>query len=113
MTDHSSILREAWQSQGQIGIAWYRPEQWARLLEIAADRDKLDARYEDWLVSAQRVLVRLNAEGTPARRVEVDVEQLREWCQAKSRPVDAAARSEFVAFTLQQRYEAGRGATDV
>ncbi len=85
MADHSSILREVGRSQGEVEVAWYRPEQWAQLLAIAADREKLHARYEDWLASAQRTLLRLNAEGTPAKRVDVDVEQVRGWCEVESR----------------------------
>src|SRR5574341_46816 len=57
MADHSSILREVGRSQGEVEVAWYRPEQWAQLLAIAADREKLRARYENWLASAQRTLL--------------------------------------------------------
>src|SRR6266704_4477633 len=35
------------------GIAWYRRDQWGRLRELAADPDKLEESYEDWLVGAQ------------------------------------------------------------
>jgi hypothetical protein len=30
-----------------IGAAWYRREQWARLLEISTDREKLEDSYDE------------------------------------------------------------------
>ena len=32
----------------QVGLAGYSREDWERLREIAADREKLDDAYEDW-----------------------------------------------------------------
>ena len=84
------------------GVAWYRREEWARLREVAADRDKLDESYEEWLAGAQRTLVRLAVAGGPARPVHVDVDALILWCRAENRPVDSAARAAFVAQELRR-----------
>ncbi len=39
----------------QVGIAWYRPEQWARLLEISEDRDDLETTWEEWRREVERL----------------------------------------------------------
>lgn len=84
-----------------VAVAWYRRDQWARLRELAADGDRLEASYEDWLANARRTLVGASIAGVPARRVDVDVEALARWCREEGRPLDAGARAEFAARVLR------------
>jgi len=56
------------------GIAWYRRDQWGRLRELAADPNKLEESYDDWLVGAQKTLVQIAVTGVRAQRVDVDVD---------------------------------------
>ena len=84
------------------GFAWYRREQWARLRELASDRDKLDNSYDEWLAGAQKALLATALAGVSAKRVDVDVDALFRWCQAEGRSVDSAARAAFVAKELRQ-----------
>jgi len=87
------------------GVAWYRPEQWSRLVEVCSDADALDDSYEDWLRKATARYEELTAAGWTLKRVEVDVEQLRAWCVVRGRPVDGKARSAYAAFLLEQQYK--------
>lgn len=84
------------------GFGWYRREQWSRLRDVASDRDKLDVSYDRWLAGAQKALIEMALAGVAARRVDVDVEALLQWCQRERRPVDSAARAEFVADELRR-----------
>jgi hypothetical protein len=85
-----------------FGVAWFRREQWARLVEICADREALDASYDDWLQSATARFAELTAAGYSLKRVDVDVERLLAWCAVRGRPVDAAACSEYAAAMLAE-----------
>ena len=38
-----------------IGIGWYDRAQWTKLKQVAADAEKLDDTYEDWLRRAPSV----------------------------------------------------------
>ena len=87
------------------GVAWYRREQWSRLREVASDRDKLDASYEEWLAGAQKTRVEMAVAGVRARRVDVDVDALVRWCQGDGRRVDSAARAAFVALELRRAHQ--------
>jgi len=87
-----------------IGVAWYRPEQWDRLLQIAADREVLEDTFEEWKVIAEESLKKF-ARGYHLRKVDIDVEELLGWCNAHNRPVDGAARSEFAAEKLREQGE--------
>ena len=84
----------------KTGVAWFRVEQWERLRDISADKDNLEETYEEWVVSAEKALVNLRAQGINARKVDVDVEELFQWCQTKRIPVNSESRSRFVAEKL-------------
>jgi hypothetical protein len=87
------------------GIAWYRRDQWARLRELAADADRLEEAYEDWLVGAQKTIVQMTATGVRVRRVDIDLDDLVGWCRREGCPLDSAARAAFVAERLRSGFE--------
>ena len=95
MTDNSLIT----------GIAWYRRDQWARLRGLAADPDKLEESYDDWLAGAQKTLIRMAATKVRAQRVEVDVDALVRWCRLEGRPMDSAARAAYAASQLKRAHQ--------
>lgn len=88
------------------GIAWYYPEQWDMLLEVSIDRDSLEKTHESWLRLAEKAMFDFKRSGGSPRKVYVDVEKLSAWCKAQNRPVDGAARAEFVQALLIQKVEA-------
>jgi len=90
-----------------FGMCWYRPDQWERLLETAADREKLEDTHAGWLASATKGLFRMRAAGMSVDPVEVDVEAMLRWCRVIGRPFDSAARAEYVAELLRKRHEPG------
>jgi hypothetical protein len=85
-----------------VGIAWYRPEQWALLREVSTDRDKISEIWSEWEATASQKLAELRELGLDIRKVDVDVDELRAWCEQRQRSVDAGARSEYVAEKLRR-----------
>lgn len=85
----------------KLGFAWYRKEQWDRLLAVSSDRDCLEETYEGWLVIARKSFDEFKRAGNDVYRVDVDVEELIRWCQKRKRPIDGKARSEFAVHKLQ------------
>lgn len=88
-----------------VGVAWYRPGQWQRLLEVAADRDSLHDTHAEWEIEVTAKLHDLRKMGIPVRRVDVDVEELLRWCNERDLELDGAARSRFVAEKLSSTAE--------
>jgi hypothetical protein len=86
-------------------MAWYRRDQWARLRELAADADRLEEAYEDWLAGAQKTVVQMTAAGVRVRRVEIDLDELVRWCRHEGRPLDSAARAAFAAERLRSDFD--------
>ena len=86
-------------------MAWYRSEQWDRLLQIADGRDVLEDTYEEWQVVAEKGLKKFAKLGYNYRKVDIDIEELLEWCDTHKRSVDGAARSEFASKKLREQGE--------
>jgi hypothetical protein len=80
-------------------VAWYDPEQYLRLLELADDREQLHDTYEEWLEGFERLLARM---GPAAQKVAVDVDELAAWCRHEGLPLDGAARARYVSEWLQK-----------
>ena len=71
------------------GVAWYHAEQWPRLLEVSVDRSELERTYDEWQAMAKKGLAELARAGVWARKVDVDVDELVEWCRSEGRRVGA------------------------
>jgi hypothetical protein len=89
----------------EVGVAWYRPEQWERLRAISVDADDLEVDYAEWVANVEDVMRRMPKRGLRLVKVDVDVEELLKWCQAHHRLVDGGARAEYVANQVGQRHE--------
>jgi hypothetical protein len=85
-----------------MGVAWYRPEQWDRLLEISSDRAELEDTYDEWKAVAEGNLGNLAQHGYKLCKVEIDVEELFNWCNSQKRAVDGDARTEFTVMKLRE-----------
>ena len=87
------------------GVAWYKPEQWSRLREAAADTGVLEDTHEEWRRQAQEKFSELGRQGLRIERIEIDVEELIAWCGEQKRALDGLARAEFTSRKLRQKYE--------
>lgn len=91
-----------------IGFAWYRREQWHRLLAISSDRDGLEDTYDEWLETAEKRVRELSRELGVIRKVDIDVEELLRWCNSQLRSVNGEVRSEFTSAKLLDLTRAGK-----
>lgn len=104
-------MQPQWPAQGDrprsmmVGVAWFSPDQWERLRQVAADKKALHDTYDEWVADAFAALRNLERLGFAARPFEVDVDELLRWCREQRRKVDGAARSAFVAEKLGQEGE--------
>jgi hypothetical protein len=94
------------------GLAWYRPEQWHRLLEVSEDSDNMESEFEEWRKSAEKAIVNFTAAGVQVRKVDIDVEELVEWCRDNGLPVNIKARSHYAAEKVRQQSMRERGPGD-
>ncbi len=87
------------------GIAWYRKEDYDRLMAMFTDREKLPATYEDWLAQAQTVMVTLTGRGLLLEKSYIDPETFPQWCAEKGLEMVASARTHYAAELAQKKFE--------
>jgi len=85
-----------------LGIAWFKPQQWDRLLQISADRDELETTYEEWKNFVEKSVREMQKIGIRIKKIVIDTEKLLLWCNRHKRKVDAEARSLYVADILRK-----------
>ena len=87
-----------------VGLAWFDRKQWKRLTEAVADRNELDATYEQWEKSALDAVRTIESQGQKVEKVHVEVESLVSWCKEKGLPVDSKSRAGYVAQIMRRRH---------
>lgn len=84
------------------GIPWYRPEQWARMRQVAADADKLEKTFEAWKKVATKTIRDLSEQGFRVHKIELDRDEFITWCKRNNKEADGPARARFVAEKLHE-----------
>ena len=65
------MWQESQEDVYRIGLAWFRREQWDRLLEVSDDRDDLEETFDEWVQVAQQKYDELRNLGYDIRKVDV------------------------------------------
>ena len=94
------------EAQIVTGVAWYRPEQWQRLRDIAEDVDNLEETYDAWLQTAERMLRDGIPAGVVVEKIDIDVEEVLAWCNERGLPMNAQSRTQFVVERVRLKHEA-------
>jgi hypothetical protein len=90
------------QDKPVVAIVWYRPEQWQRVRDIAADSDEFEDSYVEWLQLAEEKAKELKGSGLRVEKVDLDSERLILWCNERGLENDAKARSLYAAERLSK-----------
>jgi hypothetical protein len=80
-----------------IGIAWYRREQWPRLLEVVVDSNRLHKTYDEWLEFTNNLVSTIMSNGHTVTKIDVAVNELVAWCKQWGRPIDSDACLDFIS----------------
>ena len=91
-----------------VGVAWYTEDEWAKVKAAAADAERFESTYAEWIQMASESLANLRATGIIAEKTYVNADAFLAWCMAHNKPNDGASRAEFVSE--QGRTASGSGA---
>lgn len=78
-----------------IGIPWYRGEDWDEVKRVMASPESLHDTYVEWLVSAEEVERAMKAQGFRVKRVILDLQAFLAWCAAEGCTPDGPARARW------------------
>ncbi len=88
------------------GILWWKPEQWKKAKQISADSHIFDDTYREWKDGAEKTLRNVQDLGVTVYKIEIDLDELVEWCKKEKQPLNAKARSKFVSMKVRERHQA-------
>ena len=84
------------------GVAWYSSTQWQQLREVAADPERLEDTYQEWLAVADQAWEKMEAAGITLVKIPVDVPKLTDWCRERNQPIDGKARAQYVVEVMKR-----------
>lgn len=86
-----------------VGLPWYRRSDYAALLALFTDPDKLPVTFEEWLTRAESVEERLRSAGLAVIRVWIRPGPFEAWCRQHRLPPDQRARLMFANEVARQQ----------
>lgn len=100
----ASSLPVSWPEINLIpAIATYKPEQWEAFLASAADRDAIENSWQEWNRSLQKLIAELEAKNIDYVLVELDVEEINDFCKRERIPNNGEARSRLAGIKAGER----------
>jgi hypothetical protein len=88
------------------GMAWYRPDQWALLRQVSSDSGDIEETYQEWERTAKQKLEELRRMGLRIEKIDVDVEEMVNWCKSLNLKIDGSSRARFAAEKIRLKYTA-------
>jgi len=80
-----------------VGIPWYHESDYAAILRLMKDGDRLPRTYAEWEKRAKQIEQQIVAQGSKAVRVQLKPEAFAAWCAIRNLDVDAQARTMFAS----------------
>ena len=81
-----------------IAIAWYKKEEYDKLLKVIIDKGSMPSNYNDWFEIATATIEDLKNQGFDVKKIVVDVDELIEWCRVMKKENTAKNRALFVSL---------------
>ena len=88
-----------------ISVGFYRRDQWPLLLETANDRKAIEDTYDEWMLSVEKCLKKMQSSGVEPVKVDVDMNELLLWLKSRGMKNTGKARAAFIAELCRE----GRG----
>ena len=79
-----------------IKLAYYRKKDWKRFINLIDDPESMHDRWHNWQKDFERAKRDLIAQGFEVIDIEVDIDELIEYCKSRGIKNDVKARSQFV-----------------
>ncbi|RZD15564.1 MAG: hypothetical protein EVJ48_01550 [Candidatus Acidulodesulfobacterium acidiphilum] len=87
-----------------IVIAWYKKDEYDKLLRVIDDKDSMPSVYEVWLEIATATMQNLRKEGYNVKKVIVNIDELVDWCNVMKKENIAKNRALFVSLRANKNY---------
>jgi hypothetical protein len=79
-----------------VKIAYYKKEDWSRLLLIIDDKESMHDSWNEWFTAYSKAKTDLISQGFMVVDVEIDLDELIRYCKLRRVKNNGKARSQFV-----------------
>jgi hypothetical protein len=79
-----------------IKIAYYKKKDWSRFLSLIDDRESMHNNWHDWYTAFAKIKQDLIKEGFQVVEIEVDLDELLDYCRTRGLKNIGSTRSQFV-----------------
>jgi hypothetical protein len=87
--------------KGICSIPYYRREQYERLKEISTDKKNFSISYEEMMSITKLQHIQMEKKGFKVVKIDVDIEELIEWCQFRNLTLNPKSRTQFTMDKLK------------
>ena len=85
-----------------VSMAWYKRENFDKLMALFEDRHILHRSFDEWLVDAEIVRKSKEANGLRVVCVDIDPDHFFEWCLAGGLNFNAQARIDYASMVADK-----------
>lgn len=85
-----------------IGVGWYRQEQWSLLREQSEDAEQLENTHFEWVINANESIKDIESTGHSIVKIDIDINELIEWCRKENLPVNGKSRAQFISLKTKE-----------
>lgn len=78
-----------------VGMAWFKRENFTRLLAVFEDSHKLHRTFDEWLRDAEIGRKGLEAKGVRVVCVDIDPDHFIAWCKSRGLGINAQSRISY------------------
>lgn len=90
--------------QPQIaGLCWIQEADWDRLKEVAEDRERLEATWQEWEAKSLEMIEVFATRNIHIQKIDVNIEELINWCASQDKPINASTRAEYVTQVMLEQ----------
>ena len=79
-----------------VKLAYYRKKDWKRFLKIIDDRESMHDTWNEWHQDFLKLKKELTSKGLEVLEIEIDLNELTNYCKLRGIRNDGKARSQFV-----------------
>lgn len=87
----------------EAGLCWIKEEDWARLKEVTEDTDRLEDTWQEWQQKSLEMIEVFATRNIHIQKIEVEIEELINWCTSQNKPINASTRAEYVTQLMMEQ----------
>ncbi len=81
----------------KVAVCFYTPETYEQLRKVAADKNKLDDTYEDWLDGFRNAMTNFKSMDVDAVPFKMNIDELEKWCKLHNYKNTSKHRAEYAS----------------